>query len=63
MRYVLGYFALMLAMSGLSLIAAGEVLGFFLILVAAALVYLIIRLERERRRARKFGGYADAIEG
>ena len=63
MRYLLAYFALAIGMSGLSLLAAGQALGFFLILVAAALVYLIVRLERERRRAKKFGEFAGAIEG
>jgi hypothetical protein len=63
MRYILGYVALMLAFSGLGMLMSGQAFGFFLLLIAAALVYLIIRLERERRRTRRYGDYRGAIEG
>jgi hypothetical protein len=63
MRYILGYFALMLGLSGLGMLIAGNVLGFFLILAAAALIYWIFHLERERRRGQRFGEYGPAIEG
>lgn len=63
MRYILGYFALMLGLSGFGMLISGQALGFFLILAAAALIYWIIRLERERRRERRFGDYGPAIEG
>jgi chromosome segregation ATPase len=63
MRYLLAYFALMIGLSGLSLLAAGRALGFVLVLVAAFLIYLLVRDESARRRARRFGGYEDAIEG
>jgi hypothetical protein len=63
MRYLLGYFALTVGLSGLSLLAAGQALGFPLLLVAAVLIYLIVRIERARRRERRFGDYAGAIEG
>src|SRR5215204_5039427 len=63
MRYILVYFALMLGLSGLGMLIAGNFLGFFLILAAAALVYWIFHLERERRRGQRFGEYGPAIEG
>ncbi|CAN5226650.1 hypothetical protein BH18ACT12_BH18ACT12_01100 [soil metagenome] len=63
MRYILGYFGLMLGLSGLGMLISGQVLGFFLILAAAALIYWLIRVERERRRDRRFGDYGPAIEG
>jgi hypothetical protein len=63
MRYILGYVALMLILSGLGMLISGDALGFFLLLIAAALIYLIIRLERERRRTRRYGDYGGAIEG
>jgi hypothetical protein len=63
MRYLLAYFALAIGMSGLSLLFAGSALGFFLILVAAGLIYLLVRVERQRRRERRFGEYGPAIEG
>jgi hypothetical protein len=53
----------MLALSGLGMLMSGEAFGFLLLLLAAALVYLIIRLERERRRTRRYGDYRGAIEG
>jgi hypothetical protein len=63
MRYILGYFALMLAFSGFGALASGKAVGFLLIALALVLVYVIVRLERERRRARRFGDYVDAIDG
>jgi len=63
MRYILGYFALVFGLGGLELLGTGRPLGLVLVLVAAALVYLIVRMERARRRARRYGSYADAIEG
>ena len=63
MRYILAYFALMVGLSGLGMLIAGEPLGFLLILVAALLIYWIFRLERERRRDRRYGAYWPAIEG
>jgi hypothetical protein len=63
MRYLLGYLALMLSLSGLGLLASGDVLGLFLLLIAAILIYLIIEIQRGRRRARRFGDYGPAIEG
>jgi hypothetical protein len=63
MRWILGYFALMLTMSGLSLLASGEILGLFLLLIAGILIYIIFEIQRARRRARRFGEYGPAIEG
>jgi len=63
MRYILAYFALMLCLSGLSLLWAGEAYGFLLLLIAAALIYVLVRMERARRRERRYGRYAEAIEG
>jgi chromosome segregation ATPase len=63
MRYILGYVALMLILSGLGMLISGDAFGFFLLLIAAGLIYLIIRLERERRRTRRYGDYRGAIEG
>jgi hypothetical protein len=63
MRYILGYFALMLGLSGLGMLIAGQVLGFFLILAAAVLIYWLFKVERERRRERRYGQYGPAIEG
>jgi DNA repair exonuclease SbcCD ATPase subunit len=63
MRYILAYFALMIGLSGLSLLAAGRALGFLLVLVAALLVYVLIRMEQARRRERRYGGYDAAIDG
>jgi asparagine N-glycosylation enzyme membrane subunit Stt3 len=63
MRYILAYFALMLGLSGLSLLWAGNAYGFVLVLISAALIYVLIRMERMRRRERRYGGYGEAIEG
>ena len=63
MRYILAYFALMLGLSGLSLIWAGRAEGFLLVVVAAILVYILVRMEQAKRRARRYGGYDLAIEG
>jgi chromosome segregation ATPase len=63
MRYLLGYFALMLTLSGLGMLASGEILGLFLLVIAAILIYLIMEIQRGRRRARRFGDYGPAIEG
>ena len=38
MRYILAYFALMLGLSGLSLLWAGKAYGFFLVLISALLI-------------------------
>jgi chromosome segregation ATPase len=63
MRYILAYFALMLGLSGLSLIWAGRAEGFVLVLIAAILVYILVRMEQARRRERRYGGYDVAIDG
>jgi hypothetical protein len=63
MRYILAYFALMLGLSGLSLLWAGNAYGFILLLIVAALIYVLVRMERMRRRERRYGGYGEAIEG
>jgi len=63
MRYILAYFALMLGLSGLSLIGTGRAEGFGLVLIAAILVYILVRMERSRRRERRYGGYDGAIDG
>ena len=63
MRYILAYFALMLGLSGLSLIWAGRAEGFPLVLIAGILVYVLVRMERARRREQRYGGYDVAIEG
>jgi len=63
MRYILGYFALILGLSGFELLISGQPLGFLLILAAAALIYWLIKVERERRRERRYGQYGPAIEG
>jgi hypothetical protein len=63
MRYILAYFALMLGLSGLSLLWAGNAYGFVLLLVAALLIYVLVRMERMRRRDRRYGGYGTAIDG
>ena len=63
MRYILAYFALMLGLSGLSLLWQGNALGFLLVLIAAVLIYILVRMERTRRRDRRYGRYGDAIEG
>jgi hypothetical protein len=63
MRYILAYFALMIGLSGVSLLMTGRALGFALILVAAILVYLLVRMEQARRRERRYGGYDFAIDG
>jgi cytochrome c556 len=63
MRYILAYFALMLGLSGISLLATGRPVGFLLVLVAAFLVYILIRMEQARRRERRYGGYDGAIDG
>jgi hypothetical protein len=63
MRYILAYFALMLGLSGLSLLWAGEAYGFLFLLIAAALIYVLVRMERTRRREQRYGGYGMAIEG
>jgi chromosome segregation ATPase len=63
MRYILAYFALMLGLSGLSLIWAGRAEGFFFVLIAGILVYILVRMERAHRRERRYGGYDIAIDG
>jgi hypothetical protein len=63
MRYILGYFALLLGLSGFELLISGQPLGFLLILAAAALIYWLIKVERARRRERRYGQYGPAIEG
>jgi hypothetical protein len=63
MRYILAYFALMLGLSGLSLIWAGRAEGFVFVLIAAILVYILVRMEQARRRERRYGGYDVAIDG
>jgi hypothetical protein len=63
MRYILAYFALMLGLSGLSLLWAGNAYGFVLVLIAAVLIYVLVRMERARRRERRYGGYGEAIKG
>ena len=63
MRYILAYFALMLGLSGLSLLWAGKAYGFVLVLISAVLIYVLARMERTRRRERRYGGYGAAIEG
>jgi len=60
MRYILGYFALMLGLSGFGMLISGNPLGFLLILAAAALIYWLIKVERDRRRERRYGQYAPA---
>jgi hypothetical protein len=62
-RYILAYFALMLGLSGLSLIWVGRAEGFLLVLIAGILVYILVRMEQARRRERRYGGYDAAIEG
>jgi hypothetical protein len=63
MRWILGYFALMLLMSGLGMLVSGEILGLFLLVIAGILIYLIFEIQRGRNRARRFGDYGPAIEG
>lgn len=63
MRYILAYFALMIGLSGLSLTWAGRAEGFLLVLVAAILVYVLVRMQQARRRERRYGGYDLAIDG
>ena len=63
MRYILGYFALITGLSGLELIWAGSAYGFVLVVIAAVLIYVLVRMERTRRRERRYGGYGEAIEG
>ena len=63
MRYILAYFALMLGLSGLSLLWAGKAYGFVLVLISAVLIYVLARMERTRRRERRYGGYGAAVEG
>jgi DNA anti-recombination protein RmuC len=63
MRYILAYFALMLFMSGVSLLATGRALGVLLVLIAAILIYILVRMEQARRRERRYGGYDGAIDG
>jgi chromosome segregation ATPase len=63
MRYILAYFALMLGLSGLSLIYAGRAEGFLFVLIAAILIYILVRMERARRRERRYDGYDQAIDG
>jgi chromosome segregation ATPase len=63
MRYILGYFALVTGLSGLELIWAGSAYGFVLVVIAAVLIYVLVRMERTRRREKRYGGYGEAIEG
>ena len=63
MRYILAYFALMLGLSGFSLLVAGRIEGFALILIAGILVYILVRMAQARRRERRYGGYDAAIDG
>jgi hypothetical protein len=63
MRYILAYFALMLGLSGVSLLFAERAEGFLLVLIAGILVYILVRVEQARRRERRYGGYDMAIEG
>jgi len=63
MRYILAYFALMLGLSGLGLLWTGNAYGFVLCLIAAILIYVLVRMERARRRERRYGGYGTAIDG
>jgi hypothetical protein len=63
MRYILAYFALMLGLSGLGLLWSGNAYGFVLCIMAAVLIYVLVRMERARRRERRYGGYGTAIEG
>ena len=63
MRYILAYFALMLGLSGLGLLWTGNAYGFVLCLIAAVLIYVLVRIEQARRRERRYGGYGTAIDG
>ena len=63
MRYILAYFALMLGLSGLGLLWSGSAYGFVLCIIAAVLIYVLVRMERARRRERRYGGYGTAIDG
>lgn len=63
MRYILAYFALMIGLSGVSLLLAGRAEGILLIIVAAILVYVLVRMEQARRRERRYQGYDAAIDG
>lgn len=63
MRYILSYFALVVGLSGLSLLWAGQAYGFVLIIVAAVLIWVLVRMEQARRRERRYGGYGTAIDG
>jgi hypothetical protein len=63
MRYILGYFALITGLSGLELIWAGSAYGFVFVVIAAVLIYVLVRMERTRRRERRYGSYGEAIEG
>jgi DNA repair exonuclease SbcCD ATPase subunit len=63
MRYILSYFALMIGLSGLRLLWSGNAYGFVLCIIAAVLIYVLVRMERARRRERRYGGYGAAIEG
>jgi hypothetical protein len=63
MRYILAYFALMIGLSGLGLLWSGNAYGFVLCIIAAILIYVLVRMERMRRRERRYGGYGTAIDG
>jgi hypothetical protein len=63
MRYILAYFALMLGLSGLSLIGAGRGEGLLVLVIAAVPVYILVRMEQSRRRQLQYGGYDIAIDG
>jgi hypothetical protein len=63
MRYIVGYFALMLGLGGISMLGAGRAEGFLFLLLSAALIYLLVRMQRARRRDRRYGNYGEAIEG
>lgn len=38
----------------------GNAYGFVLVLIAAVLIYVLVRTERMRRRERRYGGYGEA---
>ena len=46
MRYILAYFALMLGLSGLSLLWAGKAYGFVLVLIVITVVGYLFRVRQ-----------------